>query len=243
MGKGENKKLHIIGKDLVDEILSGRYAADVYGCGCGNGSGSGGWQPHGCGSGTSCGSGLGIPVTNHPYKGIYFSENVMANDALATQLTELLYSSQILRNVLTPYVEGHSKLTINLEDIPNDENNNMVAMDTSNATNTITINSKMVNESGFYYSFEGKDKSSGHQFNGTVDDTFSSAFTHEALHAKHYYWYHQSWINGKNDGERAEYLQNRGFSDEFVDVFYPQTAEGRDHNDFGTIKGSRSMII
>ena len=104
-------KLKKVSAELANEILkSSGTGIDTYGCGCGSGSGCGcgcgesGWYPAGCGcgdgSGSGSGSGLGLVVTSQPYPGVKLSDNIMKNPALATQLNELLYSSETIRNLL-----------------------------------------------------------------------------------------------------------------------------------------------
>lgn len=222
------KKLRPVTEELVDKIINQDATTTSYGCGSGSGSGSGsglesGWYPaeYGCGNSEGSGSGLGLVVTNQPYTGIKFSDNLMKNPALATQLTELLHSSQSLRNILSQFVNGNSKLTF---DLAEDKDN--IPMNTDGETYTISINSKYVGEDGFNKRFIGKEKDNGgYLHDGTVDGTFAASIGHESLHAKHFYWYKESLKNGKTAEEHANFLKERGFSDNFVRIFYEKNAE------------------
>lgn len=131
----------------------------------------------------------------------------MNNKALAVQLTELLQSSQTLRTLLDPYVKGYSQLTFDIDNIASDNPDKMNAMVTDAETNTITINKRLVGENGFEYAFNGKDEV-GYQHDDTIDGSFSAAIGHEALHARHFYWYKEAMKHGKTANEHAKYLED-----------------------------------
>lgn len=244
----DNKKMKPVTGELVQQILNGADSYASYGCGCGSGSGCGcgcgesGWYPAGCGCGDGggSGSGLGLVVTSQPYPGVKLSDNIMKNPALATQLNELLYSSQTIRNLLSQFVNGYSNLTFDLA-----EDKDEVAMSTDARTDTISINSKFVGEDGFNKLFIGKDEdNAGYLHDGTVDGTFSASIAHECVHAKHYYWYKESWKHGDTAEERAQFLKSRGFSEDFVKIFYNKNAEGwESYDDWDTIDGNEHKYL
>ena len=164
----------------------------------------------------------------------------MKNPALATQLNELLYSSQTIRNLLSQFVNGYSNLTFDLA-----EDKDEVAMSTDARTDTISINSKFVGEDGFNKLFIGKDEdNAGYLHDGTVDGTFSASIAHECVHAKHYYWYKESWKHGDTAEERSQFLKSRGFSEDFVKIFYNKNAEGwESYDDWDTIDGNEHKYL
>lgn len=138
---------------------------------------------------------------------------------LTAQLNELLACSSDMRSILSPYISGQANLTINVGSMTEDPRSVMETEVDSSGNAVITINSMCITENGFDAYTYGKDNA-GYQNDGTAACMFSTAMAHEALHAKHYYWYFESKNNTKSDSEAVQYLKDQGFSDEFVSVFY-----------------------
>lgn len=169
------------------------------------------------------GSGLGLKLDNHPYKGIYLSDDVMKNKVLATQLLEIMASSNELMSALNPFKAGNDNLTIKLGTL---EDKSSMESNSEPGNYTITINSKCIDkDKGFNYETKGIDNA-GYQHDNNAANTFSVSFAHEALHTKHYFWYFESKRYGDTPEKSVKFLKDHGFSDDFVDIFYEQTAEG-----------------
>ena len=253
MEKNE-KKLRPVSNEEIERILNStpNYMSYGCGCGCGDGDGSGGsgsgfgWQPVGCGSGCGSsidmgtGSGMGLKLDNHPYKGIYLSDDVMKNKVLATQLLELMASSNELMSALNPFKAGNDNLTINMKAL-----NDSTTMESESypGNYTISINSRCVNKDKGFDAFSKDIDNAGYKHDGDTANTFSVSFAHEALHAKHYFWYFESKRYGDTPEESVKFLKDNGFSDDFVNIFYenksnrwntisPSSFEENEHNYF-----------
>lgn len=224
----ENGGLRRISNEEVERIINNRRVNATNGCGCG--CGDWGWHIVGCGSdGTSIDMGYGSGMQDvdydddNPYN-IHLDKTVTSNSVLSDQIHELLASSQSLQNILSPYSRGIYNLTIKVGGI---SDGSVMTTDVGKDGNaTITINALCINSKGFDAYSYGEDNA-GYAGDGNAASLFSTAFAHEALHAKHYYWYYESqrYGNGQDD-DAVEFLRNRGFSEDFIRIFYNQTAEG-----------------
>lgn len=225
----ENGALRRISKEEVERIMNRRPVSML--CTCCSGSDDWGCRVVGCGEDDvyrridmGTGSGMGITRSQNPYKGIHLSDEVYQNEVLTQQILEALAASKPLLNLLSPFKNGQDDLTYVIRDLPSS-----TPMETTSSTqgHVTAINRKLIDgQYGFNGYTYGADQT-GFEQDGTATSLFSVSMAHEAIHANHFRLYYEgSRMFGDNPTNRANYLIDNGYNEEFVNIFYQKTAEG-----------------
>jgi hypothetical protein len=93
----------------------------------------------------------------------------------------------------------------------------------------ITFNSNLMDEDGWNNPHNGVNNI-GYDFSKArnIEEKLIITLVHEAMHANHMARYHDAMRHVDNDrGRAAKFLQDNGYSDEFIAMYFERDATGR----------------
>ena len=170
----------------------------------------------------------GVDVTNADH---FFFENTKDNPAFHKQLTKILESNSMLKELLTYFDRGYVSMILQLGTFTEDDEIGSAAItkyDSNTGLYSIKFNEECLDENGW------KDKPSGVDAYGfdwnqvrTKEEALVIILTHESMHARHFAIYNSicndiSEKTGlKNIPGSIIYnvMKNRGYSEEFISIF------------------------
>lgn len=225
------------------------------GAGGGDGSASGGSTVGGGGSVTDGGSGgdnfpyvpgntgscLGDTYPNGGYGGdnsgaltdgvdIYnttnFTFKTQSQTVFNEQLTAILRSNTVLKSLLSYFDKGYVHLTFSVEEGMRREEAAYATYKTYESYH-IVFNSEYVSEQGWVVP-NIKTDNIGYDFTKlkSADEALLVTLTHEAIHANHFAIFNDALLQGKTYYDTISILQDKGYSQEFIDIFIDKETAG-----------------
>lgn len=136
--------------------------------------------------------GTGLPLTM--YDGINtddankFTFKTHSNTAFHFQLTEMLKSNSVIKNLLSYFERGVVYMTFGMEDLPIDNNTAVIARTSyvSSESYHINFNKNLIRNNGWNNPYSGKD-SVGYDFSKAknMKEKLLITLAHESMHANH----------------------------------------------------------
>ena len=173
----------------------------------------------------------GVDVTNADH---FFFENTKDNPAFHKQLTKILESNSMLKELLTYFDRGYSAMILRMEEMPPDTGA-ITEYDEKRKLMVMTFNTGCMNSDGWYFRPTEKDKNGDWDNIGfdwdkvyTKDEYLLVTLVHEALHARHFAIYYDTYneiqkekgfgneVKGTDVYER---LRKQGYSEDFINIF------------------------
>ena len=186
----------------------------------------------------------GVDVTNVDH---FYFENAKANPAFHKQLTKLMESNSVLKELLGYFDSGKGCLIVRYLPIPS-ENGQIDGAQTALDTNGIfsmTFNTGCMDENGWFYRPKAKDEDGNWDNIGydwdkvyTRDEYLLVTLVHEALHAHYYAIFHEE-CQHTTFADFRFYMYKQGYDNEFINIFSgdyldkwntPETMDQRMHD-------------
>ena len=193
-----------------------------------SGGGGGGWG--GSDNSSSLTDGVNINDSRH------FTFNTNSQPVFNEQLTSILKSNSVIKTLLSYFDKGYVHLTFSLEDMAK----NVTAYTTWKSYDSyhMVFNSQYATEQGWDIPLEGIDNIGYDRSKvKTTDEALVVTLTHEAIHANHFAIFNDAFLQAdKGIYETYNILQEKGYSQEFIDIFIDKetnewtTNEQRDIN-------------
>ena len=176
-----------------------------------SGGGEGGWG--GSDNSSSLTDGVNINDSSH------FTFNTNSQPIFNEQLTNILKSNSVIKTLLSYFNKGYVHLTFGLEDTA--ENVTAYTTPKSDDSYHIVFNSQYITEQGWDIPLEGIDNIGYDRSKiKTTDEALVVTLTHEAIHANHFAIFNDARIQAGNVRfDTSHILQEKGYSQEFIDIF------------------------
>jgi len=134
-------------------------------------------------------------------------------------MVNILKSNSVLKTLLSYFDKGYLHLTFSIEDM--DENTTAYTTWKSDDSYHIVFNSQYITDQGWYIPLNRIDNI-GYDWSkvNSVDEALVVTLTHEAIHANHFAIFNDARIQAENKKfDTAYILQQKGYSQEFIDIF------------------------
>lgn len=188
-----------------------------YGCG----GGGGGWY----------GGGIdplkdGVDIGNSKH----FTLNTTGYNAFNSQLTKILKSNSVIKNLLGYSDKGIVHMTFGVNNLQAPDNSVTLALTSypSPESYHIDFNSNFIDSTGWNNPHSGIDNM-GYDFSKArnAEEKLLITLAHEAQHANHFARYQETLRNNDNKPHLAAIeLITQGYSEEFVDIFFEKNENG-----------------
>ena len=161
----------------------------------------------------------GVDITD---KNHFYFENTEDNPAFHKQLTKLMESNSVLKELLTYFERGYCALTLKIGAIGTKAG---AMTDYDNGTISIIFNDTSINDNGWSYCIDGEDNSGlNWDIIHSNEESLIVVLAHESIHARHFAvfdrYYHEAEKKGGNTWENLyNLLSENRYSQEFIDIF------------------------
>ena len=148
-----------------------------------------------------------------------FTLNLDSQPVFNEQMVNILKSNSVLKTLLSYFDKGYLHLTFSIEDM--DENTTAYTTWKSDDSYHIVFNSQYITDQGWYIPLNRIDNI-GYDWSkvNSVDEALVVTLTHEAIHANHFAIFNDARIQAENKKfDTAYILQQKGYSQEFIDIF------------------------
>lgn len=153
----------------------------------------------------------------------YISLELGGKETFKNQLETILESNSVLKNLLSRFEKGFEKLTFA---IGKPDAYAQMAYSNENSLFHITFNEAYISDTGW----NGKliNDNVGYDWSKvkTYDEALVVTVVHEAIHANHYARFKESTNIGRTEDAGAQYLLDKGYSEEYVNIFYTKDEKG-----------------
>lgn len=167
----------------------------------------------------------GLSIWNEKY--FTFKTKTQSTTKFHSQLTSILRSNSILKNILSRFDKGTVHLTFRVSSL-----GSTIGAYTHAASQEsfhIVFNSDMINKDGFVKPY-GTVDNIGCDWNliNTPEETLIVILAHEALHAKHFAIYYEAYREGNGDPSKSvKWLKEQSHPNEFINIFYTEISSGK----------------
>lgn len=201
----------------------GNYGEGYFSGGGGSGSTTGNT------SGGSLNDGVNIENTKN------FTFNTELESAFNEQLKNILKSNSVIKTILSYFDKGYLHLTFSVKSI--DEHMTAYTTWKSDDSYHIVFNSLYITEQGWDIPLNRIDNI-GYDWSkvNSVDEALVVTLTHEAIHANHFAIFNDARIQGKTFYDTIAILQEKGYSQEFIDIFIDNDTNAWANNEQRDIK-------
>ena len=186
-----------------------------------------GYLTGGGGSGSTSGDSFGNALTDGVDIGNIrnFTLNLDSQPVFNEQMVNILKSNSVLKTLLSYFDKGYLHLTFSIEGM--DEHTTAYTTRQSDDSYHIVFNSQYITDQGWDIPLNridniGYDWSKGN----TVDEALVVTLTHEAIHANHLAIFNDALLQGKTYYDTIFILQEKGYSQEFIDIFVDKETAG-----------------
>lgn len=156
-----------------------------------------------------------------------FTFNTQKNEVFHKQLTDILSTNKIIKELLGYFENGVVHLTFDINDL--EEKTFAQTIYPSTESYHIVFNSQMIDENGWNYAYKGKDNIGfDHSKAQNTDERIIIILTHEAMHAKYRAIYEDAFREAQKISlykdpypeDIVNHLFNNGYSQEFIEIFF-----------------------
>lgn len=175
----------------------------------------------GGGSGSTSGDSSGNALTDGVDIGNIrnFTLNLDSQPVFNEQMVNILKSNSVLKALLSYFDKGYLHLTFSMENI--DKNTAAYTTWKSDDSYHIVFNSQYITEQGWNMPLNVRDNVAYDWSKvNSVDEALVVTLTHEAIHANHFAIFNDARIQAEGKVyETYRILQEKGYSQEFIDIF------------------------
>ena len=180
-----------------------------------------GYFTGGGGSGSSSGDSSGNALTDGVDIGNIrnFTLNLDSQPIFNEQIVNILKSNSVLKALLSYFDKGYLHLTFSIEGM--DEHTTAYTTWKSDDSYHIVFNSQYITDQGWDIPLNRIDNI-GYDWSkvNSVDEALVVTLTHEAIHANHFAIFNDARIQAEGKVyETYRILQEKGYSQEFIDIF------------------------
>lgn len=154
-----------------------------------------------------------------------FTLNLDSQPVFNEQMVNILKSNSVLKTLLSYFDKGYLHLTFSIEGM--DEHTTAYTTRQSDDSYHIVFNSQYITDQGWDIPLNRIDNI-GYDWSkvNTVDEALVVTLTHEAIHANHLAIFNDALLQGKTYYDTIFILQEKGYSQEFIDIFVDKETAG-----------------